>query len=47
MKKETLILDPTNKYIHWFIPKFISIIKRTRLTLEQLGKMIIRNGMIE
>ncbi len=45
IKREISILDPTDKYTHWLIPKFISIAKRARLTPERLGKMIIGEGM--
>ena len=45
IKKEIPILDPTEKYMHWLIPKFILIAKRVRLTPEHLGKMIIGEDM--
>ncbi len=45
IKRETPILDPTDKYTHWLIPKFIPIAKGARLTPERLGKMIIGDGM--
>lgn len=45
IKKKTPIFLFTYKYMHRFIPKFISITKETRLTLEQLGKMSIEDGM--
>ena len=46
IKKKTPIFDSNNKYTQWLIPKFTSIAKGARLTPEQLGKMIIRDGMI-
>ncbi len=45
IKRETPILDLTDKYTHWLIPKFIPIAKGARLTPERLGKMIIEDGM--
>ena len=45
MKKEIPILDPTDKYTHWLIPKFTPIAKKARLTSERLAKMIIGEGM--
>ena len=47
IKKEVPILDLTNKYTYWLIPKFIPIAKGARLTLKRLGKMIIGDRMIE
>ena len=47
IKRETPILDPTDKYTHWLIPKFTPIAKGARLTPERLGKMIIGDGMTE
>ena len=32
IKKETHILDPTDKYTHWLIPKFTLIAKKARFT---------------
>ena len=46
MKKEILIFNSIDKYIHWLILKFTLIAKRARFTLERLAKMIIGNGMI-
>lgn len=43
IKKKVPILDPTDKYTYWLIPKFTSIVKKARFTPEQLGKMIIRD----
>ena len=45
IKKEILILDPTDKYTYWLIPKFTLIAKETRLTPKRLRKMIMREGM--
>ena len=45
IKKEIPILDPTDKYTHWLIPKFTPIAKGARLTPERLAKMIIGDGM--
>ena len=45
IKKKTSILDPTNKYTHWLIPKFIPLAKGARLIPKRLGKMIIGEGM--
>ena len=45
IQKETSILDLTDKYTHWFIPKFTPIAKGARFTPEQFGKMIIGEGM--
>ena len=45
IKKETLILDPIDKYTHWLISKFTSIVKGIRFTPEQLEKIIIGKGM--
>ena len=45
IKREIRILDPTNKYTHWLIPKFTSIAKGARLTPKRLCKMIIEEGM--
>ena len=45
MKEEIPILDPTDKYTHWLIPKFTLIAKEARLTPERLAKMIIGDGM--
>ena len=45
IKREIPILDPTDKYTHWLIPKFTPIAKGARLTPEWLGKMIIGEGM--
>ena len=45
MKKEIPILDPTDKYTHWLIPKFTPIAKEARLTSERLAKMIIGEEM--
>ncbi len=45
MKKEILILDPTDKYKYWLISKFTPIAKGARLTPERLAKMIIGDGM--
>ena len=47
IKKETPILDPTDKYTHCLIPKFTLIAKRARLTPEQLDKKIIRDRITE
>lgn len=47
IKREILILDPTDKYMHWLIPKFTLIGKGTRLTPERLDKMIIGDGITE
>lgn len=33
--------------MHWLISKFILIAKRTRFTLKQLGKILIRNEMTD
>ncbi len=41
MKKKIPILDPTDKYTHWLIPKFTPIAKGVRFTSERLAKMII------
>ena len=45
IKKEIPILDPTDKYMHWLIPKFILIAKKARFTSERLEKMIIGEDM--
>ncbi len=45
MKKEIPILDPTDKYTHWLIPKFTPITKEARLTPERLAKMVIGDGI--
>lgn len=45
MKTEIRILDLSDKYTHWLIPKFTPIAKEARLTSEQLAKKIIRDGM--
>ena len=47
IKRGTPILDFTDKYTHWLIPKFTPIAKGARLTPERLGKMIIGDGMTE
>ena len=44
IKREIPILDPTDKYTNWFIPKFTPIAKGARLTPKRLGKMIIGEG---
>lgn len=36
-----------DKYPHKVIPKFIHIAKKAKLTLERLGKIFMRDGMIE
>lgn len=45
MRKEIPIFDLIDKYKHWLISKFTTIDKEARLTLKQLAKMIIGNGM--
>ena len=45
IKKEISILDPTDKYTHWLIPKSTPIVKGARLTPERLGKMVIGESM--
>lgn len=45
MKKEISILDSTDKYVYWFIPRFIFIAKKARLTPKQLAKIIIDDGI--
>ena len=45
MKKEILILDPTNNYTHQLIPKFTPIAKKARLIPEREAKMIITDGI--
>ena len=45
IKKEIPILDLTDKYMHWLIPKFTLIAKKARLTPKRLAKMIIGDGM--
>lgn len=45
IEKEIPILDPINKYMHWLILKFIPIAKGSRLTPEQVGKMIIGDNI--
>ena len=45
IKKEIPILDLTDKYTHWLIPKFTPIAKGARLIPERLAKMIIGDGM--
>lgn len=45
IKKKIPILDPTDKYTHWLIPKFTPIVKRARLTPERLAKMIVGDVM--
>ena len=45
IKKEIPILDFTDKYTHWLIPKFTPIAKGARLIPERLAKMIIGDGM--
>lgn len=47
IKRETPILDPTDKYTHWLIPKSTPIAKGARLTPERLSKMVIGDGMTE
>ena len=45
IKREILILDHTDKYTHWLIPKFTLIAKGAMITPEQLSKMVIGEGM--
>lgn len=45
IKKEILVLDLNDKYIHWWIPKFTPITKEARFTPERLAKMIIGDAM--
>ena len=45
IKKKIPILDPTNKYTYWLIPKFTPIAKGAKLTSDRLGKMVIGEGM--
>ena len=46
MKKEIPILNPTDKYTYWLIPKFTPIANGARLTSKRLAKMIIKDIMI-
>lgn len=45
MKRETVIFDCIDKNRHWLIPKFTFIVKRARLTLEQLVKIMMENSI--
>ncbi len=45
IKRKIPILDPTDKYTYWLIPKFTPIVKGAMLTPERKGKMIIGEGM--
>ncbi len=42
MKNKNSILESYDKYSHWLIFKYFAIAKKTRLTLEELEKIIIR-----
>lgn len=46
IEKEISIFDPTDKYMHWLIPKFTPIAKRAILTPKRLAKMSIGDNMI-
>ena len=43
--RKNSILDFTDKYTHWLIPRFTPINKELKLIFELIYKLIIRNDM--